>query len=42
VVSGATLRSKADIERRIMECGGSVVQNPGKEFFSHHEYYRTF
>jgi len=32
VVSGATLKKKADIERRIIECGGSIVQNPGSEF----------
>jgi len=32
VVTGATFRNKADIERKIIECGGSVVQNPGNEF----------
>jgi len=32
VVSGATFKNKADIERIIIECGGSVVQNPGNEF----------
>jgi len=32
VVSGATFKNKADIERKIVECGGSVVQNPGNEF----------
>jgi len=33
VVSGATFENKIDIERKIVECGGSVVQNPGNEFF---------
>ena len=32
MVSGATFKNKADIERIIIECGGSVVQNPGNEF----------
>lgn len=32
VVSGATFMNKADMERKIIECGGSVVQNPGNEF----------
>jgi len=32
VVSGATFKNKADIERIIIKCGGSVVQNPGNEF----------
>jgi len=32
VVSGATFKNKADIERIIIECGGSVVQNPGNKF----------
>ena len=32
MVSGATFKSKADIERTIIECGGSVVQNPGNKF----------
>lgn len=31
MVSGATFQNKTDIERRIIECGGSVVQNPGNE-----------
>lgn len=31
-MSGATFKNKADIERKIIECGGSVVQNPGNEF----------
>lgn len=31
-MSGATFKNKADIERKVIECGGSVVQNPGNEF----------
>jgi len=31
VVSGATFKNKADVERIIIKCGGSVVQNPGNE-----------
>ena len=32
MISGATFKNKADIERKILECGGSVVQNPGMNF----------
>ena len=31
MVSGATFKNKADVERIIIKCGGSVVQNPGNE-----------
>ena len=32
MVTGATFQNKTNIERKIIECGGSVVQNPGNEF----------